>query len=235
MQKDSRPSNRVGSAQANDETMCGQEPTGSGGKTRGRPRAFDREAALDKATRLFWRKGYEATSIADLKDVMGIGSPSLYAAFGSKEALFVEAMEYYFANFGHLVWGRFMTAPTAREAAYHLLMDSAAVLTGGVADIPAGCMVTLSQVGSEGYVELGEMVRKGRAQTVERLRARLDKAVGEGELPASVDIGALARFIQTNQYGMSILARDGVPREELEAVAEVGMLGWDAMIARASR
>lgn len=201
-------------------------------KVRGRPRAFDRVAALDQATRLFWEKGYEATSISDLTKAMGIGSPSLYAAFGSKDGLYAEALDHYLTTWGHLVWGRFTAATTARDAAAALLMDSAAALTGCSADIPLGCMMTLSAVDSEGYGALGDRVRSGRAETVERLRVRLERAVSEGEVPASVDIRALARFVQTVQSGMSILARDGTARGYLEAVAQVAMLGWDAQVER---
>ena len=197
-------------------------------RSRGRPRAFDREAALAQATRLFWIKGFEATSIADLTEAMGIGSPSLYAAFGSKEALYVEALRYYCDNYEALAWAKFLSAATARDAVVSLLMDSAAALTGCLADIPRGCMVTLSSVGSEGHSDLGEVVRSARAITLDRLKARLSRAVIEGELSASIDVHALARFVQTVQNGMSILARDGADRAELEAVAEVAMLGWDA-------
>ncbi|NKK81983.1 MULTISPECIES: TetR/AcrR family transcriptional regulator [Rhizobium] len=204
-------------------------------RSRGRPRAFDREAALAQATRLFWIKGFEATSIADLTEAMGIGSPSLYAAFGSKEALYAEALRHYRDNNEAFVWAGFFSAGTAREAVMSLLMDSAAALTGCVADIPRGCMVTLSSVGSEGHVELGELVRTARAITLDRLKARLNQAISEGEIPASTDIHALARFVQTVQNGMSILARDGATRGELEAVAELAMLGWDTRTGAAER
>jgi AcrR family transcriptional regulator len=195
---------------------------------RGRPRAFEREAALARATRLFWLKGYEATSIAELTEAMGIGSPSLYAAFGSKEALYAEALRHYCENYDVLVWAGFFSAGTAREAVMSLLVDSAAALTGSLADIPRGCMVTLSSVGSEGTSDLGERLRSARAAMLDRLKARLGQAVAEGEIPASVDVHALARFVQTVQNGMSILARDGASRGELEAVAQAAMLSWDA-------
>lgn len=195
---------------------------------RGRPRAFDREAALAQATRLFWHKGYEATSISDLTEAIGIGSPSLYAAFGSKEALYVEALHYYGDHYQALVWARFFSAGTARESVESLLLDAAATLTGCHNDMPRGCMVTLSSVGSEGHTELGELVRLGRAVAFDRVEARLRSGVAEGEFPDSVDVPSLARFIQTVQSGMSLLARDGASRAELEAVAEVAMLGWDA-------
>jgi len=101
-------------------------------------------------------------------------------------------------------------------------------LTGAIADMPRGCMVTLSSVGSEGHAELGDLVRAARAVTLERLLERLDRAVADGEIPASTDLHALARFVQTLQSGMSILARDGASRAELEVVADVAMAGWDA-------
>ncbi|QWW66214.1 TetR/AcrR family transcriptional regulator [Rhizobium sp. WYJ-E13] len=212
--------------QKSDQAPQAQDTTAT--RTRGRPRAFDREAALANATRLFWEKGFEATSITDLTEAMGIGSPSLYAAFGSKEALYAEALNYYHETNEALVWAGFRAAPTAREAIKALLMDSAAVLTGSVVDIPLGCMVALSSVGSEGHAELGELVRTARAVTLDLLKLRLTQAVSAGEIPASTDIHGLARFVQTVQSGMSILARDGASRSELESVAEVSMLGWDA-------
>lgn len=199
---------------------------------RGRPRAFDRSKALDRATRLFWVNGFEATSIADLTAAMGIGAPSLYAAFGSKEALYAESLRHYAETNEHFVWAGFFAATAAREAVRALLMDSAAALTGCLADIPRGCMVALSNVGGDDHADLRELVRDARAVALERLMTRLNRAVAEGELPASADVHALARFVQTVQTGMSIPARDGASRAELEAVAEVAMLGWDAQLAR---
>lgn len=197
---------------------------------RGRPRAFDRQAALAKATRLFWQKGYEATSISDLTKAMGIGSPSLYAAFGSKEMLYVEALDYYRTRYDALVWRGFFAADSAREAVECLLTDSALTLTGDVCDIPNGCMVTLSAAGSEGHPLLGDIVRTARSMTFERLKTRLQQAVEQGEIPADSDIPALARFVQTLQNGMSILARDGVSSAELRGMVQVAMAGWDNLM-----
>jgi len=204
------------------------EPEETPSRQRGRPRAFDRDVALEQATRLFWSKGYEATSMADLTQAMKIGSPSLYAAFGSKEGLYAEALRHYAETNAHLVWAGFHSAETARSAVLSFLMDSAAALTGCIADLPRGCMVTLSSVGSEGHAALGEIVRTARAVTLERLEARFWQAVNDGEIARSTDIHALARFVQVVQAGMSILARDGASRSELEDMTGVAMAGWDA-------
>ena len=181
--------------------------------------------------RLFWQKGYAATSISDLTTAMGIGSPSLYAAFGSKEALYAEALRHYGERYEASVWANFAAARTAREAVLALLMDSAAALTGssGSAE-PRGCMVTLSAAGSEGHTDLSSVVRAARARGLERVVERFDRAVALGELDASVDLPSLARLVITVQNGMSLQARDGASRDDLEGVARLMMLGWDARV-----
>lgn len=203
------------------------------GRSRGRPRAFDRAAALAQATRLFWRKGYAATSIADLTEAMGIGSPSLYAAFGSKEALYAEALDHYQQQYEALVWANFNAAPTARAAVAAYLADSAAALAGRCgSEDPRGCMVTLSAVGGEGQECLGEQVRAARALGLRRMEERLARAVAAGEISASVDVPGLARLLLAVQGGMSLQARDGASRAELEAIARHTMQGWDALTGR---
>ncbi len=199
-------------------------------RSRGRPRAFDRVTALAAATRLFWIKGFDATSIADLTAVMGIGSTSLYAAFDSKESLYAEALRHYGENYETLVWAGFFGAKTARDAIAALLKDSAAALTGSKADIPLGCMVTLSSAGGGDSPELGKRVRAARTILFTRLKSRLDQAVRDGEIPASVDTHGLARLVQSMQNGMSILARDGATCAELEAAARLAMQGWNSYI-----
>lgn len=196
-------------------------------RPRGRPREFDRVAALAAATRLFWIKGYEATSIVDLTEAMGIGTKSLYAAFGSKDALYAEALKYYYTTYEGLVWTRFRAASTAREAALAFLQDSAFAMTGGDLDLPHGCMATLAAVGSEGHSELAELMRATRAGGFDLLKARFDRAKSDGDLKATADTTRLARFVQTVQSGMAIRARDGADRAELQAVAEIALSGWD--------
>ncbi|MGV2068076.1 TetR/AcrR family transcriptional regulator [Agrobacterium sp. 22-226-1] len=204
-------------------------------RSRGRPREFDRQAALAAATRLFWIRGYEATSISDLTDAMGIGTKSLYAAFVSKDALYAEALQYYYTTYEGLVWTRFRAASTARDAALAFLQDSAIAMTGGDCDLPHGCMATLATVGSEGHPELGELMRKTRAGGFDLLKARFDRAKHDGDLKATADTTKLARFVQTVQSGMAIRARDGADRAELHAVAEIALSGWDAITGNIDR
>lgn len=204
-----------------------------GNRRRGRPRAFDRDVALGQAMRLFWQKGYLGTSIADLTAAMGIGAPSLYAAFGSKEALYAEALRFYAEHHEASVWAGFARAGTARDAIEALLMDSAAALTGADGrGEPTGCMVTLAAAVEED-ARLGTLVRAARARGADRIRERLERAAAAGELGASIDLAALARYVATVQGGMSLQARDGANRTELEDVARFAMSSWDARIAAA--
>ncbi|MGK6323105.1 TetR/AcrR family transcriptional regulator [Sphingomonas sp. DT-51] len=193
---------------------------------RGRPRAFDREKALAAAMHLFWRKGYSATSISDLTAAMGIGSPSLYAAFGSKEALYAEALEHYGRMHEATAWDRFFGAETAREAVEAFLRDTAA----GLIKAANGCMVTLSAVGAEGNEELGALVASARNITLTRIKERIEQAKAAGEIDRLVDTHGLARFVQTVQNGLSLIARDGAGLDELTAVVNTAMLGWDAQM-----
>ncbi|WP_208451996.1 TetR/AcrR family transcriptional regulator [Burkholderia gladioli] len=180
--------------------------------------------------KLFWIKGYEATSISDLTNALGVGSTSLYAAFGSKDALYAEAMRLYSVTYEHLVLGRFREAATAREAAFAYLWDSAIAMTGADCGLPHGCMVTLSTVGSDGHTELADLMRTTRGGAFDVLLSRFEKAAAEGEFPGSPDVVKLARFLQTVQSGMAIRARDGAERAELQAIAEMAMAGWDQIV-----
>src|SRR4051812_45100840 len=116
----------------------------AGNAPRGRPRSFDRDAALDRAMLLFWEHGYEATSLSQLTSAMGISPPSLYAAFGDKQALFLETVERYITRGGADAEALMGDAKTAREAIARFLEASAAKLTDP--KFPRGCMVVLSAV-----------------------------------------------------------------------------------------
>lgn len=173
--------------------------------------------------------------MTDLIEALGIASTSIYAAFGSKEELYREALDHYGRTSEQYAWAKFDAAETARDAVRELLLNLASALTGRDCDAPTGCMVTLSNVASEGHEALGELVRAGRAKTFEGVRRRLEQAITAGEIPASVDVHAVSRFVQSVQSGMSIMARDGISRCELEAVAEIAIAGFDAQLAKARK
>jgi AcrR family transcriptional regulator len=191
----------------------------------GRPRGFDRDAALEAAMFLFWRKGFAATSMNDLCDAMGVRSPSLYAAFGSKEALYLEAVEHYVRTQGPPVWDKLAEGATARAGIENLLMAGTESLPKSRAT-PAGCMAVLAAVGDEWPAAITRVVKKVRLEMLGMLRSRLETAVAKGELTASTDINGLSRFYLSVFQGMAIQARDGASQAELKAVAATAMAGW---------
>src|SRR5882757_5400824 len=191
----------------------------------GRPREFDRDAALEAAMLLFWRKGFAATSMNDLCDAMGLRSPSLYAAFDSKEALYLEALEHYVRTQGSPVWDRLAEGATARAGIENLLIAGTESLPKSRA-IPAGCMATLAAVGDEWPAPITRVAKKGRLEMLGMLRSRLETAVGKGELPASTDIDSLSRFYLSVFQGMAVQAQDGAAQAELRGVAAAAMAAW---------
>ncbi len=191
----------------------------------GRPREFDRDAALEAAMLLFWRKGFAATSMNELCDTMGVRSPSLYAAFGSKEALYLEAMEHYVLTFGPPVWDKLLDQTTARASIENVLRAGIETLPE-VGTIPGGCMAMLAAVGDEWPAAIIDVARSIRLQVLDRLRARLQTGVSDGELPAGTDIDALSRFYLGVFQGMAIQARDGATSAELEGFAAAAMMAW---------
>jgi AcrR family transcriptional regulator len=189
----------------------------------GRPREFDVEAALDLALHVFWRKGYEGASMADLTEAMGITKPSLYAAFGNKEELFRKALDRYVDGPG----GYFQTAlnkPTAREVVEHVLYCSVDAVTD-----PAnpGCLAV------QGALCCGEaaetikqelMARRTKSET--DLRTRFERAVAEGDLPAEADAGDLARYISAILQGIAVQAAGGAVPAQLRKLADMAMRSW---------
>jgi AcrR family transcriptional regulator len=201
---------------------------------RGRPRSFDRAAALRRAMELFWAKGYEGTSLSDLTTAMGINSPSLYAAFGSKETLFREAVQLYGASQGTEIWDGIPRAPTARAAIARFLQATAESFTRR--GKPRGCLIALGALHARdaSNAVVCRELRDHRAQNAKTLRLRLERGVAEGELPEGFDCRAAATFYATVQHGMSIQARDGASRETLLAVAQCAMAAWDGLVSQSS-
>jgi AcrR family transcriptional regulator len=189
-------------------------------KPRGRPRSFDREAALAAAIEVFWRKGFEGTSISDLTQAMGINPPSLYAAFGDKEQLFLEAADSYSRSRGDEC--PYCDEATARGAIEKLLTYMARELTEG--DHPRGCMMVMAAATSaNASSRLQKAIAEKRVASREHLRARIKRGIEEGDVPADTDAGALADFYSTIISGLSTQARDGATRRSLLATVERSM------------
>jgi AcrR family transcriptional regulator len=199
--------------------------------TIGRPREFDRAQALEAAMLLFWSKGFAAASMTDLCDAMGVRSPSLYAAFGGKEALYLEAMEHYVQTIGPPVWGELAEGATARDGVENLLLAGVETLPESQAS-PGGCMAMLGAVGDEWPATIAEVVRKIRVEMLDRLRSRLEAGAANGELPIATDIEGLSRFYLSVFQGMAVQARDGAGPAELSPVVAAAMAAWpsDAQI-----
>lgn len=197
---------------------------------RGRPRSFDRAAALRRAMEVFWARGYDGASMTDLTAAMGINSPSLYAAFGCKEALFREALELYAAGEGGTASQTLQQAATARAGVEAMLREHAVAYT--VPGQPPGCMIVLaSAVGVPASPEIRDYLLESGRESVSRLKARLDRGVAEGDVPAGADTGAVAAYYVTVLNGLSIQARNGADCAALQAVVDCAMAGWDALVA----
>lgn len=171
----------------------------------GRPRSFDRDTALAAAIELFWRAGYEETTIAMLTRAMGVTPPSLYAAFGDKDSLFNEASALYFRRTCEAVDSA-AARPTAREAIAVMLDDTARAHTDALT--PLGClMLTEPRLAAQ------------REDIHGRLMDRIARGITDGDLPATVQPDQLASFLMAVMRGMSGCARDGGSTEELLAIA----------------
>jgi len=192
-------------------------------KPRGRPRAFDVNEALDKAMHVFWKNGYEGTSLPDLTSAMGINRPSLYATFGNKESLFRKAVDRYIEVYG----AKLRTAlneTTARAAVEKLLTYS---LPQSECGKISGCMLVQGALACSDQAETIKNELASRRKSVEIiLRERFDRALAEGELPANTDVAALAKYYATFQQGLSVQMAGGATREELLAAIAVAMRAW---------
>jgi AcrR family transcriptional regulator len=167
-------------------------------KRMGRPRAFDIDRALDRALAVFWRKGYEGTSLSDLTKAVGVNRPSLYAAFGDKEALFRKALHRYLKGPAAYTQEA-LREPTARAVVERLLLGAADLNTAD---------------------SIRQELTACRAAGEAAMRRRFERAKSEGDLPANVNPGDLARYIATVLYGMAVQAAGGASRSKLQSVVE---------------
>ncbi|WP_232828392.1 TetR/AcrR family transcriptional regulator [Kribbella monticola] len=201
---------------------------------RGRPRSFDRQAALERAALAFWEHGYETTSISDLTTALGIGAPSLYAAFGDKRQLFYEAVASYQATHGSFTARAMAEEPTARDAIVRILREAATEYTSP--DHPRGCLViSAAQNCSPASADVAKALRDTRNKNLRLLEDRIRSDVDSGILPGDTDAHGLALFAAATTQGMSQQARDGAGREDLEAIAEAAVRALPQSSATACR
>lgn len=195
------------------------------GRSRGRPREFDRTRALNAALIVFWRHGYEGTSIAELTHAMKITTPSLYAAFGSKGKLYREALELYMATHGDPLVRALISSGPCRKAIACML--AAAAHQFSRPGLPHGCMVAngalrCAKDHSAAVRETGMLRRLGQ----DALRQRIEAAIVAGELPKGADAAGLAAFYSATVQGMSVQAVDGATRDDLMKLADYAMVVW---------
>lgn len=193
--------------------------------TPGRPRAFDMEGALDAAVDVFWRRGFEGASLAELTTAMGINKPSLYAAFGDKAQLFQAALRRYIErNMGYVTDA--LALPTARECAEAFLVGNARAVT--MPGRPAGCLSVQATVAPGDSTEFA-VLAKNRAAIQDLFAQRFRHAITEGDLPADADPDELAGFLITLTSGFAIRAADGTPRESLLTMAHRAVAAFPAV------
>jgi AcrR family transcriptional regulator len=191
---------------------------------KGRPREFCLDEALAAALRVFWSKGYEGASMTELTEAMGITKPSLYAAFGNKEALFRKTLDLYEREKMAYV-GQALAKPTARAVAEHMLRGSVENQTSNCE--PRGCLGVISSVacGAEAEsirADVHERSKVAKAALIERM----ERAKTEGDLPDHVDVEALTGFLYALMQGMAVQAGAGASRAELDRLVDTSMLMW---------
>src|SRR5438876_12424044 len=191
---------------------------------RGRPRAFDPDAALDRAMHVFWTKGYEGASLADLTRAMRINRPSLYATFGNKEQLFGKVLDRYIDG-PVAYFGKALAASKARDVVEEIFLGTARMASDP--RLPSGCLMV------QGALACGDAagsVRKEigarRAAAKAALRRRFQRAKREGDLPPNADPAELSHYVMTVLHGMAVQGADGANQDQLRRVAQIALRAW---------
>jgi AcrR family transcriptional regulator len=193
-------------------------------KLMGRHREFDVDKALDAAMCVFWRKGYEGASYADLTQAAGVERPALYSAFGNKEALFRKVLQRYYDRYLDYIPVA-LTLPTAREVAAHILFNAIDLNTRYPEH--TGCLgINGVLAGSDEAEPVRLALIEARAQGEAMLVERFERARAAGDLPQAADAGALAAFLLAVLHGMAVQAKAGFSPETLRAVAEQALSAW---------
>lgn len=188
----------------------------------GRQREFDKDHALDSAMELFWRDGYTGTSLSDLTTVMGINKPSLYAAFGNKEALFISALHQYVHKYGapHIT---LLSTPNTdlKQRLQNYLKSIAKMLTNP--KLPGGCFVTTSTSETRSHCLPSDALQAITNINEASTNAFVDFFKNEkqqGHLTTTSSPEVLASYLLTLQYGLAVLARNGTKRNVLDKVID---------------
>lgn len=194
---------------------------------RGRPRNFDPDAALDQALAVFWRNGFQGASLSELTEAMGLSKPSLYAAFGDKEALYLKALDRYASQWLARHIEVLEQEPDGRQAVRAFLRSAAVMLTDPT--LPGGCFVVNGMADCGGpltpaAVELA--LQKTQPECEAKVRERLLRAQRDGQLPQDVNIADLASFFYTLLAGLGVKAKGGAKRANLYAAIETGIGVW---------
>lgn len=194
----------------------------SGKRSRGRPRAFDRDAALVTALDVFWAKGYTQTTVADLCSAIGINPPSLYAAFGNKATLFLEAVRHYESSHWREPAERLMANPDVREAIGNFFQEAATLLISP--DAPCGCMTVVTALNiSESETEVIDELKKMRNATTEMFTQRLRIALQQRQIPLDTNVPVLALAFTAFLEGMSLQAREGIYLADLMGIGNLAV------------
>ncbi len=205
-------------------TIKGESQTSRG---RGRPRLFDRAAALDRAMRVFWDRGYEGATFDNLIAAMGVSPSSFYNAFGNKEALYREAVGAYLTGPGGFFPAALAGEGSAKDAFARLMMATAAAYTDDIG--PAGCMISLAGLhDAPERADLSDFMREIRARSRALMVERLDEGVRNGDVPSGTDVAQVADFFETVFRGMAVRARDGADRVMLEKTGMMALDAWPA-------
>ena len=187
----------------------------------GRPREFDREEALEKAMELFWSRGYEATGLRDLLDHMGIGRQSLYDTFGDKHRLFLEAVNHYNRRVTQGIDDQLSGTGSPLEKVRNTVTSIAIRVTDGQC---RGCLLTNTLVESAPHHrEIADAAKSMLSRLENSFRRALERAVGEGELPADANVRALARYLTSTIQGLVVMGKASVSRAAVKDIVNVAL------------
>lgn len=199
-------------------------------KSRGRPKVFDREVALDKAMTLFWQHGYEATSLADLVEATGAKAPTLYAEFVNKEGLFRAVLDRYISRFAAKHEAQLFCEEKSVEDALRGYFRAVATCFTSK-DTPAGCfMINTSATLAASSKEIARTLKSRHAMQEKTLCEFLTQRQARGEIPPNKCIGELAQFLNCILQGMSISAREGASLETLLQITDTTLRLWPQML-----